>query len=156
LEVAGARQEYRSVQQQSPRRAGKASGAPSALASSIRFGERRCVSTRRLGEYTKGVEQGGTIADEVLRGDHVPRSRSSKRNRHFKRNVPGSRREDDDAIGEEYRFFDVVRHEEHRRAFLFPDARKPRLQFCPRERIERSERLIEQDELSTRQDRAQE
>ncbi len=55
----------------------------------------------------------------------------------------------DDAVAEVKRFVDVVRDENHRDAFVFPDALQLVLQAAARERIERAERLVEQQHART-------
>ena len=54
---------------------------------------------------------------------------------------------DDDAVGHLHRFFLVVRHDHRRRVRLVVQAAKPGAQLLAHPRVERAERLVEQQDL---------
>ncbi len=60
---------------------------------------------------------------------------------------PGPGRHHDDAVGEEDRFLDRVRDEDHGQPGALPDVEKLVLQALARHRVERAERLVHQHDL---------
>ena len=65
---------------------------------------------------------------------------------------PGRGVRTSDAIGQEDGLLDIVRHEKNGGALLLPDPSQPGLQLGASEGIERSEGLVEENELFVRQD----
>ena len=63
---------------------------------------------------------------------------------HDSLDAAGARCHRDDAIAEVKRFVDIVRDEDHRDAFVFPDALQLVLQPPARQRVECAEWLVEQ------------
>ena len=70
------------------------------------------------------------------------------------RQPAGPRCQDDDAVGEEDRLGDVVRDEDDRLAALLPEPEQQEVHLVARERVERAERLVEQQHLRVLRERA--
>src|SRR5215217_2983561 len=68
--------------------------------------------------------------------------------------APGSRAHHDDAIGEEDRLVDLVGDKQHRLAGLVPDLQQLLLHELARLRVERGERLVHEQDLGVRGERA--
>ena len=66
--------------------------------------------------------------------------------------MPGA--QEDDLVGERGRVAEIVRHHHHRLAALLVDAPQIRLQLGADDRIERAERLVEQQRLGIEHERA--
>ena len=72
---------------------------------------------------------------------------AANRWRSFPASRPGSRRHDEDTIGEKHRFLNAVGHEQHGFLALFPDAQELQIELVARHRVERAERLVHQQQL---------
>ena len=69
--------------------------------------------------------------------------------------VARPRRHHEHAIGEYQRLFDVVRHEEHRATVGCPHLLQPLVHLAPGDRVEGTERFVEQQHRPRHQERAQ-
>jgi len=83
-------------------------------------------------------------ADEFLAGHGIDPARPWQRDRHLFADAPWTVRHDQDAIGEEERFIDVMGDEDHGGADAGPDIEQELLHHLARLRIEGSERLVHQ------------
>ena len=90
------------------------------------------------------------------------RARSSRRRGRGSADVqrlddpPRPRGEQHDAVGEQDRLLDVVRHEQDRARLARQRVGEPALHLQPRERVERAERLVEAEHRPAGEQRAQE
>ena len=58
-------------------------------------------------------------------------------------NAPGPRRHHHNPVGQKYRFFDIVRYQNHCYAFQLPDTLQFILHARASQRIQRAERLVQ-------------
>src|SRR5438552_3995770 len=86
------------------------------------------------------------LARELRRFHEVDRARPRQRHVDHREHPPGHGVHDDDAIGEKHRLADAVRDEDDRLAALLPDAQQLEVHPLPRELVERSERLVHEDD----------
>jgi len=115
--------------------------------------------TRRLGAehlFADGLPDRPLVVDEcqLALEPQVPRPREV--DLHLELHPSGPRREDDHAVGEEHGLGDVVRDEDRRLLGLAPDAEKLLLHRLSRLRVERGERLVEQEQLRVGREGARE
>ena len=89
---------------------------------------------------------------DVIEGGAGPRSRAGQR--HLDLEIDDARAQDDDAIGEHDGFVDVVGDEQRREGLFLPEALDETLHADTRERVERAERLVEEQQAGLREQRA--
>ena len=135
-------------------------------------GERQVVDRVERGHALPGEHEQG----EQQRGERVPHRPSASSARRLTAPKPapvtsrgrgrstsisattltGSRRQHRHAVGEEDRLLDVVRHEQDRARLLGERVGEPALHRRARDRVERAERLVEQQHLAAGEERAEE
>src|SRR6058998_639473 len=81
-------------------------------------------------------------------------ARAAERHAEILDDLPGPRAHDEDAVGEEQRFLDVVCDEQHRTRRFLPDLEQQRLHVGSCLGVERTERLVHQDHLGPHGQRA--
>src|SRR5882757_982663 len=96
------------------------------------------------------VPEGGADAGDELaerrRVDPLQGARAFDRDIEHIGNLSGAGRHDHDAVGQQHRFRDAVCHEDDRLAVRLPDAKQVDAQLVSGHRVQRSERLIHQQD----------
>ena len=102
--------------------------------------------------------RGGTGSRPAVREALAPSRVSIERGRatstgDVRHDPARSRRQHDDPVGDQDRLGDAVRDQDHRRAGEFAEAEQLEIEAFARQRIERAERLVEQEHLRLERER---